>query len=63
MAATAVVGAAQQEVIPERVQRTIDEMRARAELGDAEAQTLIGALYTEGKYVPQDDVESDEPWN
>ena len=47
VAPTAVVGTAQQEYI--------DELRARAEAGDAEAQVNLGLMYANGEDVPQDD--------
>jgi hypothetical protein len=50
VAATAGVGAAQQE--------SIDELRARAEQGDADAQFYLGVMYTNGRGVPQDDVQA-----
>ncbi len=48
VAATVGVGTAQQE--------SIDELRARAEQGHAEAQFNLGISYTSGRGVPQDDV-------
>ena len=50
MAATAGVGTAQQE--------SIDELRARAEQGDADAQTNLALMYANGTGVPQDDVQA-----
>jgi TPR repeat protein len=46
VAATAVVGTAQQQ--------SIEEWRARAEAGDAEAQVNLGLMYANGEGVPQD---------
>jgi hypothetical protein len=48
VAATAVVGTAQQE--------SIEEIRVRAEQGDAFAQLTLGLRYRLGFGVPQDDV-------
>tara|TARA_B100000809_G_scaffold39501_1_gene34575 strand:- start:180 stop:533 length:354 start_codon:yes stop_codon:yes gene_type:complete len=50
VAATAVVSAAQQE--------SIEELRAKTEQGDGETQTTLGLRYTEGRGVPQDDVQA-----
>ena len=50
VAATADVGTAQQE--------SIDELRAKAEAGDADAQFDLGVLYSNGDDVPQDDAEA-----
>jgi len=50
VSATAVVGTAQQE--------SIEELRARAEQGDADAQNNLGIRYDQGEGVPQDDVEA-----
>ena len=36
----------------------IDALRERAELGDAEAQVLLGATYADGQGVPRDDAEA-----
>jgi hypothetical protein len=47
VAATAVVGAAQQE--------SIDELRAKAEAGDTDAQNDLGLAYANGEGVRQDD--------
>ena len=48
--ATAGVGSAQLE--------SIEELRAKAERGDAEAQRSLGSRYTFGLGVPQDDTEA-----
>ena len=48
--ATAVVGTAQQE--------SIEELRARADQGDAETQFRLGYMYREGDGLPQDDAEA-----
>ena len=50
VAATAVVGTAQQEFI--------EALRAKAEQGDAEAQYNLGLMSANGGGVPQDDVEA-----
>ena len=47
---TAGVGTAQQE--------SIEELRARADAGDAEAQFDLGVLYANGDGVPQDYAEA-----
>ncbi len=39
-------------------QESIDELRARAEAGDAEAQYNLGLMYVNGEGVPEDDVEA-----
>ncbi len=39
-------------------QEFIDELRALAEAGDAEAQVTLGLAYSFGRGVPQDDVEA-----
>ena len=50
VAATAGVGTAQQE--------SIEELRARAEQGDADAQLSLGVAYVSGQGVPQSYVEA-----
>ena len=50
VAATAGVSTAQQE--------SIEELRARAEQGDASAQYTLGGMYADGNGVPEDDVEA-----
>ena len=39
-------------------QEFLDELRALAEAGDAEAQVTLGLAYSFGRGVPQDDVEA-----
>jgi len=36
----------------------IDALRVRAEQGDAEAQYNLGVMYSDGRGVPQDDVQA-----
>jgi len=50
VAVTVVVGTAQQE--------SIEETRAKAERGDAQAQYELGVSYEDGRGVPQDDAEA-----
>ena len=50
VAVTTGVGTAQQE--------SIEEIRARAEAGDADAQNDLGLAYANGEGVPQDDVQA-----
>jgi TPR repeat protein len=52
VAATAGVGAAQQE--------SIEELRARADQGNAETQFNLGFMYANGVGVPQD--EDEDVW-
>ena len=54
VAATAVVGTAQQE--------SIEELRARAEQGEASAQYNIGVRYDNGRGVPENDPEAVRWW-
>ena len=39
-------------------ERTVEEMRALAEQGDAEAQFNLGLMYRAAEGVPQDDVQA-----
>ena len=50
VAATSVVGVAQQD--------TIEELRAKAEQAGAAAHSNLGMLYADGRGVPQDHVEA-----
>ena len=50
VAATSVVGVAQQD--------TIEELRAKAEQAGAAAHYNLGMLYADGRGVPQDHVEA-----
>ena len=50
VASTSVVGVAQQE--------PIEEIRAKAEQGDADAQYSLGVIYRQGQGVAPDDVEA-----
>ena len=50
VAATSVVGIAQQE--------SIEEIRTKAEQGDADAQYNLGVIYRQGQGVAPDDVEA-----
>ena len=50
VATTSVVGIAQQE--------SIEEIRAKAEQGDADAQYSLGVIYRQGQGVAPDDVEA-----
>ena len=45
-------------VSPATQQEFLDELRALAEAGDAEAQVTLGLAYSFGRGVPQDDVEA-----
>ena len=54
VAVTAVVGTAQQE--------SIEELRARAEVGDALAQYNLGVMSRDGQGVLQDDAEGLITW-
>ena len=47
------VGAPVQAQTPE-----IDALRAQAEQGDVDAQVSLGAMYANGRGVPQDDVQA-----
>jgi TPR repeat protein len=39
-------------------QPEIDDLRADAEAGDADAQSVLGSMYATGEGVPQDDAEA-----
>ena len=39
-------------------EESFEELRARAEAGDAEAQNKLGYMYRNGEGVPQDDEEA-----
>ena len=45
-------------VLPAFAQDDIDQLRTKAEQGDAAAQTALGVRYAEGRGVPQDDKEA-----